>query len=221
MSICVMYADGSDVRQVTWDHFDINASWHPDGQGVLFNRVQAADSPASQPAAIMTMRIGDQRPRLFTDRVAGWYASAVWHPDGSSVAVASNAFGPTMEVCIMDPRGELLRRVTNTTDGISGTHLDWSPNGASILFGAFRSGQSDTYAIYSSGDDEVRLTDDESRIQSGAKWSPDGTRTVYHSTPVGEFDDVISESELYVVDADGQNEIQLTSSPHSNAHPDW
>ena len=99
--------------------------------------------------------------------------------------------------------------------------MDWSPNGARILFSAFRSGQVDMYAIDRSGNDEERLTYDASRIQSGGKWSPDGARIVYHSTPMGEFHDVIRESELYVMDADGSNVRQLTSNPQSNVHPDW
>jgi Tol biopolymer transport system component len=99
--------------------------------------------------------------------------------------------------------------------------MDWSPDGERILFSAFRSGQADTYVIDATGDNEIRLTNDAERIQSGASWSPEGTNIVFHSTPMGEFDEVIMESELFMMDADGRNIRQLTSSPHSNAHPDW
>jgi Tol biopolymer transport system component len=220
-SICVMNADGSDVRRLTRGHLDINASWHPDGNAVLFNRLESVASDAEPVAMIMSMRIGDAKPALLTDRVSGWFASAVWCPDGSSIAIASSAFGPATEVCLMNPRNHSLSRLTYTEDGVSGSHLDWSPDGTGILFSAFRHGQVDTYVIEPNGDNEARLTHDPNRIQSGAKWSPDGTRIVFHSTPAGEFDNVILQSELFLMDADGGNLVQLTSSPQSNAHPDW
>jgi len=216
--ICVMNVDGTDVLQLTAGYFDINVSWHPNGNALLFNRLKAANS---DDAAIMTLALDDRAAVMVSNRVSGWFASARWNPDGSAIAIATNAFGPPMEVALMDPLSGSLTRVTCTADGVSGGHMDWSPDGERILFSAFRSGQADTYVIDATGENETRLTNDAERIQSGASWSPKGTNVVFHSTPMGEFDEVIMESELFVMDADGRNIRQLTSSPHSNAHPDW
>ena len=54
----------------------------------------------------------------------------------------------------------------------------------------------------SDGSNQVRLTDDP-EADSGADWSPDGTRIAFTSERDGN-------REIYVMDADGSNLIRVT-----------
>ncbi|MCU0726039.1 MAG: hypothetical protein MUE73_09665, partial [Planctomycetes bacterium] len=59
----------------------------------------------------------------------------------------------------------------------------------------------------------TRLTFDEGR-DVGARWSPDGTTIAFVSDRSGS-------NQVWLMDADGSNQRQLTSGPASHAWPDW
>ena len=61
----------------------------------------------------------------------------------------------------------------------------------------------------------VKLTDDDFDNPS-ASWSPDGSQIVYEV-----FDQIIGDSDLYLMDADGQNKRPLVESPRMDGIPHW
>lgn len=65
----------------------------------------------------------------------------------------------------------------------------------------------------SDGSDMTQLTHNE--VQDGApEWSPDGTRIVFVSKRDGHL-------ELYVVNADGSNQMRVTTTVLHAIQPDW
>ncbi|MEZ4519232.1 MAG: 6-bladed beta-propeller [Chloroflexota bacterium] len=79
-----------------------------------------------------------------------------------------------------------------------------------IVFQSYRDGLL-TPELYSSnpdGSNPVRLTNN-TYVDAGPVWSPDGTKIAFHSLRNGSYD-------IYVMDADGSNETQLTFTNPAN-----
>lgn len=80
-----------------------------------------------------------------------------------------------------------------------------------LLFGSTRDGNWEIYIMESDGTNQVRLTNN-SALDGGAEFSPDGTRIVFNSNRNGNYD-------LYVMNIDGTNQVRLTNSPHDEHTP--
>lgn len=98
-----------------------------------------------------------------------------------------------------------------------GTNWDpsWSPDGRRIAFVSDRDsdGAREIYVMNHDGTGVVVLTDNEFE-EGSPTWSPDGARIAFHRY-LTEF-----QSEIFVVDADGGNETQLTDGLFAR-HPSW
>ena len=85
-----------------------------------------------------------------------------------------------------------------------------------IAFVSNRSGQYEIYTINADGTKTKQLT---KQVGGGFKkspvWSPDGTKIAYVA------DDIGSDSEIYVVEADGSNLRQVTSNDANESDPAW
>jgi Tol biopolymer transport system component/putative intracellular protease/amidase len=92
-----------------------------------------------------------------------------------------------------------------------------------IVYYSEADGNAEIYVMNADGSDPQRLTfndtDDTSPI-----WSPDGSQIVFISdrndpNPFGCFPNC--NADIYVMDADGSHERQLTGDPAIESHPDW
>lgn len=92
----------------------------------------------------------------------------------------------------------------------------WSPDGSKIAFDAEFGGNDDIYVVNQDGTGLQQLTFDPAGDRDPA-WSPDGRRMVFSSNRGG-----LSQQDLFVMDADGSNIVNLTNSPNSGEFvPDW
>ncbi len=101
----------------------------------------------------------------------------------------------------------------------------WSPDGRTIAFESRRDGDSEVYVMNADGTNVRRLTVSPGEDR-GAAWSPDGSKIVFHSTrDPGNPDQVGHHGpvnfEIYVMDADGSNQRNISNSPFFDAQPDW
>jgi Tol biopolymer transport system component len=96
-----------------------------------------------------------------------------------------------------------------------------------ILFTSLRSGDFEMYTIRPDGTHLKQLTRDRGNDAHG-RWSPDGRRIVFTATNSGWKDetrlpsnDIQSNGELVVMDADGSHRRQLTDDLYEQAVTAW
>jgi TolB protein len=133
------------------------------------------------------------------------------------------------DIFVARPDGSELRNLTDH-DGYD-AEATISPDGRTIVFTSFRDGDLDIYAMDADGSNVRRLTH-EPGYDGGPFFSPDGTRIVYrahHPTDpaeLAEYRELLAQRlvrpdrvELFIMDADGSNQRQLTSNGAANFAP--
>ena len=137
----------------------------------------------------------------------------------------------TYDVFVADIDGSNLRQLT-TEDGYD-AEATFSPTGDRIIFTSTRDGDLELYSMAPDGSDVQRLTD---RIgyDGGAFYSPDGSKIIWRAhypEPGPEADDYLAlleqglirpgELDIYVMDADGSNQRQVTDVGGASFAPYW
>ena len=136
-------------------------------------------------------------------------------PDGRKIAFASNRTG-NFEIFIMNADGTNPFRLTD--DPARDDTPCWSPDGSKVAFSSSRDGNPEIYVIDAVGNNLVRLTH-HGREDRSPSWSPDGSKIAFESNRDGGF----AFKDIFVMDADGMNPINLTLDPkvRSNLAPCW
>jgi WD40 repeat protein len=161
---------------------------------------------------VMVMRPdGSRTERLTIDQVA--YSAPAVSPDGQTIAVASYLGGGWNGIYLLDRFGK--GRTTLVSNSAGEGSPAWSPDGTRIAFVGILHGPYGDYGrIFIVNRDgsglrqvtpEVAATD--YKFDSGASWSPDGTRLVFSRMGV-----------LFFINADGTG---LVSTGVSGDNPAW
>jgi len=139
-----------------------------------------------------------------------------WSPDGSRIAFQSGRDG-SGEIYVMNADG------SGQTNLTGGSDPDWSPDGSRIAFVSIRDEGLEIYVMDADGSNQARFP----LVQSDPvtlAWSPDGSRIAYASQlVVGTGPAPRIRPQIYVIDADGSNEVLLTEADPDTANldPAW
>ncbi len=174
---------------------------------------------------------GTVRNLLFGKGSSAWGGTPAWSPNGRTIAYAAHPLpdGP-IEVFVMNADGSGRRSLTREW----GRNIFpiWSPDWRKVAF--FKNpcefvqraciGNTTIYVMNSDGSGLRRLARAGSlrKIASGQRegggdglaWSPDGRRIAFLSDRDGDFD-------LYVMNADGTGQRNLTRKPGFDSDPVW
>ena len=211
----IMNADGTNQQQITNSpDMEFFPTWSPDGSLIAFNYVGERDESTSSPVVqVYTMRPDGserlQRTGTISPTMNDMYPE--WSPDGSRIAYSTIAY---TGIWTIDLRGSAPQRM-ESDDPMSGYGytgpLAWSPDGTSFLIQVQGIQQ-----IKTDGTLIKRLTERE--LDHDAAWSPDGTQIAFvrHSR-----DSVSAPADIFVMNADGSNLRQLTTTPAIDRTPRW
>lgn len=201
-NIYAVDADGGNLKRLTasptWEGF---GAWSPDGSRIAFCSYRGG----AQDIYVMNAD-GSGVTRITNDAQPDYYPD--WSADGSRIVYMAIEPGYNCEIYVVNVDGSGKTNLTNhpATDG----YPSWSPDGTRI---AFNREEGATLSICVMDPDGSNLTP----LTSGGvpRWSPDGSRIVFQAGGQG------GGLDIYTVNADGTNRVNLTMSLGPDAWPTW
>jgi len=203
-AIYSMDSDGGDVQRLTGGSADCKMpDWSPSKLRILYARENGSDWEIRS----MSHDGTDDRP-LTTGQNDIW---PHWRNDGSRV-LFGRYVSDRDSLYSVSPAGtgETVVLADNWDNAAAHSH----PNNGGFVFmrqshdaGNYEIHVSDRYGTL------TPLTSDAGESRN-PRWSPDGSRIVFQSNRDGDWD-------IFVMDADGGNEVPLTFNSSDDLSPDW
>lgn len=151
------------VRLTTEAGADINPSWSPDGQKIVF----ASDRAGNREIFVMNAD-GTNLSRLTND--SGADTDPAWSPDGARIAFRSKG-----SIHVMNADGSGITRLTTSSD----MQPAWSPDGGTIVFLSDNRNAATSLWLMNPDGTQVREFLDWAYWRGNPDWSPDGKRIAF------------------------------------------
>ncbi|MGH9769682.1 MAG: protein kinase domain-containing protein, partial [Blastocatellia bacterium] len=207
--------DGSGLRSLTDNVARETAPvWSPDGRRIAFG----VEIVPLRESDIWVMDVGSGKQVKLT-KAPGHDTTPVFSPDGTRIAFNSNRgndFIYNFDIWVMNADGSDPRRLTDYAE--YDADPTWSPDGKRIAFTrAMPERKFDILVINADGTNPVNLTNTTQFNEGAPAWSPDGRRIAFASNRGSEN----SNSNIWVMDADGSNPRLITTAVGHNTAPGW
>ncbi len=190
--------------------------WSPDGSRIVFHSTRAG---AEDQIFIMNADGSGVRQLTFTEAAN---RTAVFSPDGRKIAFQSERDG-NREIYVMNADGSEQTRLT--FEDSEDSHPKWSGDGRQIIFDSVRAnpelGYENIYIMSADGSGVERVTERQ-EVDSYSSLSPDGSKVLFRRIlPTGGNTQSGRNSEVFVMDRDGSNAINLSKHPDFDGYPSW
>ena len=131
------------------------------------------------------------------------------------------------EIYLMNPDGKQIRQITDEPkyDG----EPAWSPDGKRITFVSYRDLKQipergvirgEVYVMNADGTNPINLTRSVEKAERVSTWSPDGKQIAFTSAELFNGHALVN-SDIFVMDVDGGDPINLTNHDALDQTPDW
>ena len=155
---------------------------------------------------------------LKNDR-CGFYHPPTWSPDGQKIAFSTCDANGSIHIFVKDLRTSKQKKVTDIWTGIYPGYLvrSWSGDGKLLALSCWEvppHDSSDICIIDVEGKRLKNLTQLPGVGDWTPSWSPDSSKIVFGSRRDGN-------DEIYVMEADGRNPVNLTNHPSWDSSADW
>ena len=209
--IYVVSPDGGEPRQITDSIGEgaLDVHWSPDGSRMAFRVWTRGDYE------IFVMNADGSGLSNITGSEG--VSEFSWAPDGSMLAFTTFQEGNDYDVFVVNADGSGLRVVVESP--FIEHRPQWSPDGTTIAFERWPvrdsdPGSADIFTVGLEGGEAVPIVTSPG-YDTGVAWSSDGTRIAFSSERDGD-------EEIYVANADGSGELQVTDLPGVDAtHAAW
>ena len=153
-------------------------------------------------------------PRQLTS--TGVNTQPTFSPDGTKIAFDSNRGGGNFQLFVMNADGSGQTQVTNTNGNVGGS--GWSPDGSQIAVNDDSSGTNQIYKVnVASGTESAGRS-----RQAGRTRTRTGRPTAPRSSTSASICTSFCGSEsVFLMNADGTNQHNLTNAPIFDADPAW
>lgn len=234
----------SNLRQITFGGENAEAYWSADGEWITFQSTR--DGRACDQQFVIRAdgtglkQVSDGRGKT----TCGWFfpsgerllfASSTAHDESCPVRPDPSAgyVWPLdrYDIYTVNRDGTDLKRLTN--NNVYTAEAILSPDGSKIVFTSLKDGDLEIYTMNADGTDVRRLTNSVG-YDGGPWWSPDGTKIVYRahhpkdSTELAQYRALLAQGlirpskvELFVMNADGSDQRQVTNLGGANFGPSW
>ena len=131
------------------------------------------------------------------------------------------------EIYLMTPDGAQIRRLTEQPK--VDDEPAWSPDGQKITFVSYRDLKQipergvirgEIYVMNADGTNPINLTQSVEKAEGISTWSPDGKQIAFTSAELFNGH-TLANSDIFVMDADGGDPINLTNHDALDQTPDW
>jgi len=202
--IYVMNADGSGQTNLTQNAAsDRQPTWSPDGTKIAFLSNRSGDFE------IWSINANGSSPTNLT-MTPGIQEDPAWAPDNTKIA-----YRQPVDLFTMDPSGT-NQALFPLAIGPSVSQPDWSPDAQKIAFtGDIPGVSTHIYVVNANATGVVtQLTSAGQGLNFVPAYSPDGTKIAFTSNRDGNY-------EIYVMNADGTSQANLTQNVAGDTSPDW
>jgi TolB protein len=208
--LCLMNADGSDIRRLTDNPGPDRApSWSPDGRYLAFNsrrpphagrpQIYYYDVEAETVSRISDGELEDHRPS--------------WTPDGDDVVFQRGNFSAGFELFRQSRQASPAEQLTSNPGKINAAG-SYSPDGSKLLLQSNRDADGlfpfSTYVVDVQTGVAERLAAEITASHDGPRWSPDGDRIAFAAG-----------GNLYVIDVDTGAVSTVTDDEFYDSAPAW
>jgi hypothetical protein len=183
-------------------------AWSADGRRLAYTTSQEGVSQVSSASL-------EERVSLLVTQEQVYAGQGTWAPGGDRLAYVAEREG-NWDIWVAALDGSQPLRLTQ--DPAMDWAPAWSPDGSQIAFVSDRNGRHQVYVMRVDGSGVHALTNLAQGAESPA-WSPDGFWLAFVAyTGDGEG---INSREIYLMQADGRNQVRLTHNRADDTEPAW